>query len=77
MPGRQDYPEGMFGPLNGVRTVLVIGAVIAAIVAAAFQWWSAVVVLLVGIGMHGLGWLYLWRRAQVDPTRVNHHGAAG
>jgi multidrug efflux pump subunit AcrB len=56
----------MFGPLNGVRTTLVIGAGIAAIVAAAFGWWGAALVLLLAIGIHGLGWLYLYRRADHD-----------
>lgn len=58
----------MFGPLNGVRTALVIGAGIAAVVAAALGWWGASIVLLVAIGIHGLGWLYLWRQAQEGDT---------
>jgi multidrug efflux pump subunit AcrB len=56
----------VFGPLNGVRTALVIGAGVAAIVAAALGWWAAAIVLLVAIGIHGLGWLYLYRRAEID-----------
>lgn len=52
----------MFGPLNGVRTALVIGAALAGIVAAFFGQWVVTVVLLLGVGIHGLGWLYLYRQ---------------
>lgn len=54
----------MFGPLNGVRTALVIGAALAALVAAILGYWSVTVVLAVAIAIHGLGWLYLYRRHQ-------------
>lgn len=52
----------MFGPLNGVRTALVIGAALAAIVAAAMGQWTVTLVLAVAITIHGLGWLYLYRQ---------------
>ena len=54
----------MFGPLNGPRTILVAGATVAALFALAFGWWGAAILLLVAVGLHGLGWLYLYRRAQ-------------
>ncbi|HEX7099856.1 MAG TPA: hypothetical protein VF377_11490 [Acidimicrobiia bacterium] len=56
----------MFGPLNGVRTALVIGAALAALVAAILGYWSVTVVLAVAIAIHGLGWLYLYRRHQQE-----------
>ena len=40
------------------------GAIVAALFALAFGWWGAAIVLLVAVGLHGLGWLYLYRRAQ-------------
>lgn len=56
----------MFGPLNGVRTALVIGAALAALVAAILGYWTVTVVLAVAIAIHGLGWLYLYRRHQQE-----------
>ncbi|HZD23184.1 MAG TPA: hypothetical protein VE569_07255 [Acidimicrobiia bacterium] len=50
----------MFGPLNGVRTALVIAAGIAALVCLFLGYVSAAAILGVGIGIHGLGWLYLY-----------------
>ena len=50
----------MFGPLNGVRTALVIGAALAAIVALLAGYPSAAAVLGLGILGHGLGWGYLY-----------------
>ena len=59
--------HSVFGPLNGVRTVLVVGAAVAALIAAAFGQWVVTVVLAVGIAAHGLLWGYLWRnREQTD-----------
>ncbi len=52
----------MFGPLNGVRTALVIGAAIAALVAAAMGEWTVTAVLGAAIAAHGAGWLYLYRQ---------------
>jgi hypothetical protein len=62
----------MFGPLNGVRVTLVAGAVLAAIAAifAGYVW--AGMVLLAGVAIHGVGWLYLYnQRSEVEnpPSR--------
>lgn len=51
-----------FGPLNGVRTALVIAAAVAALAAFGFGYWVAGLILLAGVAIHGLGWLYLSRR---------------
>ena len=50
----------MFGPLNGVRTALVIAAGLAAIVSLIAGHPAAAAVLALGVGIHGLGWLYLY-----------------
>jgi hypothetical protein len=52
----------MFGPLNGVRTALVTAAALAALLAGVLGQWIVAVVLLLGVAVHGLGWLYLYRR---------------
>lgn len=52
----------MFGPLNGVRTALVIMAALAALLAALFGQWVMAVFLASGVALHGLGWWYLARR---------------
>ncbi len=57
----------MFGPLNGVRTALVITAAVAALAAAFLGEWVMASMLLLGIAGHGLGWWYLWRRR--EPTK--------
>jgi hypothetical protein len=54
----------MFGPLNGVRTALVIAAGLAGLLAAALGQWIVTLVLLIGVAIHGLGWLYLYRQSQ-------------
>ncbi|HEY5684752.1 MAG TPA: hypothetical protein VIY70_05210 [Acidimicrobiia bacterium] len=51
----------MFGPLNGVRVALVASAVVAAVAAAALGQWVVTVFLLAGVGLHGVGWWFLWR----------------
>jgi hypothetical protein len=59
----------MFGPLNGVRTALVVLAALAALVAIALGQWVMALALLAGVTVHGLGWLYLYRRHQASaPT---------
>lgn len=62
----------MFGPLNGVRSALVITAAAAALAAALFGYWIVTVMLGLGIGVHGLGWWYLWvdarRRQSTAPN---------
>lgn len=50
----------MFGPLNGVRTALVIAAGLAAIVSLIAGYPAAAAVLALGVAIHGLGWLYLY-----------------
>lgn len=50
----------MFGPLNGVRTALVIAAGVAALVSLFAGYPTVAVILLVGVAIHGLGWLYLY-----------------
>jgi hypothetical protein len=52
----------MFGPLNGVRVALVCFAVVAAIAALIAGYPGVTVVLLAGVALHGLGWLYLYRQ---------------
>jgi type III secretory pathway component EscV len=60
----------MFGPLNGVRTALVIAAALAAIVCLIVGYPGAALVLVVGIVIHGLGWLYLY--ANSERTEHDH-----
>ena len=50
----------MFGPLNGVRTALVIAAVLAALVSVVAGYPGAAIVLMVGVAIHGVGWYYLY-----------------
>lgn len=50
----------MFGPLNGVRTALVIAALLAALVSLVAGYPGAAAILAVGVAIHGLGWLYLY-----------------
>ena len=50
----------MFGPLNGVRTALVIAAVFAAIVSLVAGYPGAAAVLALGVAIHGIGWFYLY-----------------
>lgn len=61
----------VFGPLNGVRTALVVAAALAALVSLVTGHGTAAAVLLAGVGIHGLGWLYLYavrERARTDGT---------
>lgn len=50
----------MFGPLNGVRTALVIAAILAALVSVIAGYPGAAIVLMVGVAIHGAGWYYLY-----------------
>lgn len=50
----------MFGPLNGVRTALVIAALLAALVSLVAGYPGAAAVLGAGVALHGLGWVYLY-----------------
>lgn len=58
------YRGPMFGPLNGVRVALVSAAAAAGLAAIIAGYVGAGVVLLVGVGIHGLGWLYLYNKAR-------------
>jgi hypothetical protein len=52
----------MFGPLNGVRVVLVGAAVLASLAAFLAGYTMVGWLLMLGVGLHGLGWLYLYRQ---------------
>jgi hypothetical protein len=52
----------MFGPLNGVRVALVCFAVVAALAALLAGYPLASLLLMAGVALHGLGWLYLYRQ---------------
>lgn len=49
----------MFGPLNGVRTALVVTVVIAALAAVLLGQYLVAVVFAAGVVVHGFGWWYL------------------
>lgn len=54
--------------MNSVRIALVSLAGVAALVALAFGQWIVSAVLIAGVAVHGLGWLYLWRqKSTADP----------
>jgi len=54
----------MYGPLNGVRTALVVTVVIAAFAAALLGEYLVAGVFAAGVGVHGLGWWFLRRQAE-------------
>lgn len=54
--------------MNGVRTALVIAAGLAAIVSLLAGFPEAAAVLLFGVAIHGLGWLYLYVTREPAPT---------
>lgn len=56
--------------VNAMRAVLVSGALAAAVICAAFGIWSAAIVLMAGVGAHGLLWRHL-RRTGPPPPRDN------
>ena len=58
----------MFGPLNGARVALVCFAVVAAVAALLAGYPFVATVLLAGVAVHGLGWLYLYRQHQRPPS---------
>lgn len=58
----------MYGPLNGVRVALVTLAVLAGLAAAILGHWTVTLVLGIGVGLHGLGWLYLAQQAKTGST---------
>ena len=53
----------MYGPLNGVRTALVVTAVLAGIAAAFLGEFLVAGVLAAAVGVHGLGWWYLSKQS--------------
>lgn len=54
--------------MNGVRVALVSLAALTALVAFAFGQFLVGAVLMAGVAIHGLGWLYLYRqRSTGDP----------
>jgi hypothetical protein len=57
----------MFGPLNGVRVALVGLAFLAGLIALVAGYPGAALVLFAGVGVHGLGWLYLYRQKARSP----------
>jgi hypothetical protein len=59
----------MFGPLNGVRVALVAFAVVASIASLIVGYPVVAAVLMAGVAIHGLGWLYLYRQHQ---RRTSH-----
>ncbi|MDE0170454.1 MAG: hypothetical protein OXS29_13265 [bacterium] len=56
----------MYGPLNGVRVALVTLAVLAALMALVLGYWTVTLILLIGVALHGFGWLYLAQQAKGD-----------
>ncbi len=62
----------MFGPLNGVRTTLVAGASICAVVALILGYPIVTIVLAVGIAAHGGLWWWLYRQ-RTGSTEVGHN----
>ena len=58
----------MFGPLNGVRVALVAAAIVAALAALLVGFTGAAVILLIGVALHGLGWLYLYVKGYPDDS---------
>jgi ABC-type proline/glycine betaine transport system permease subunit len=59
----------MFGPLNGVRSALVIAAAVAALAAAVLGEWVMAGMLSLGVLLHGVGWWYLWRHRHTPDNR--------
>ena len=65
----------MFGPLNGVRTTLVAGAVIASVLALILGYPIVAVVLGVGIGAHAALWVWLYNNASaIQPVSQRFGG---
>jgi hypothetical protein len=55
--------------INMLRGLLVAGAVLAVIVAAAYQQWAAVGILTLGIVAHALLWVHLHRHPSPPEPR--------
>lgn len=54
--------------VNALRAILVAGAVVAALICAAFGIWTAAIVLAAGVAAHALLWRHLHR---LDRTPVD------
>lgn len=65
MTERPPFSE-IFGPLNGIRIVLVGAAFVAAVVSALTARWLVAAILFAGVVGHLLGWLYLYRKAMEE-----------
>ncbi len=62
-PAGRRYPvPPMFGPLNGPRTALVAGYLLAAATAAVLDQWIVSALFAVGIAAHGWLWWWMYRR---------------
>jgi hypothetical protein len=51
----------MFGPLNGVRTALVVAAGLCAVLALFLGRAEVALILMAGIAAHGGLWWWMWR----------------
>lgn len=60
----------MFGPLNGVRSALVAGYLVAAVISVASGHGEVAALFLLGIMVHGLLWWKMYRahKSVSDPT---------
>jgi hypothetical protein len=56
-----DLMEAAMATINMFRAFLVAGAVLAIVIAAAYQQWAAVAILSVAVAAHGLLWVRLHR----------------
>lgn len=56
--------------INMLRGLLVGGAAFAALLAAIYQQWAAVLLLLVGIAAHGALWVHLHRTREAAPPKA-------
>lgn len=62
--------------INMLRGLLVAGAVLAAIVAAAYQQWAAVLILSMGVLAHAALWVRLHRDRAADDAAPGQPPAA-
>jgi hypothetical protein len=56
--------------INMLRGLLVAGAAFAALLAALYGQWSAVLLLVVGIAAHGALWVHLHRTRDAVPPEA-------
>lgn len=57
--------------INMLRGLLVAGAAFAALLAAIYGQWSAVLLLVVGIAAHGALWVHLHRAREASPPEAS------